>query len=116
VGRCSLFCNTGGASSIAEKGYDDFSREEVQMLKRIVAVLVVCGAFLAFAAPAGAFSIEHPVSGECRQILVPGPGNFPGNWEVVSNTPATGPGPWNAHIINEMRGNDNTALGPVMCP
>jgi hypothetical protein len=85
------------------------------MLKRIVALCVVCGAFLAFAAPAGAFSIVHPVSGECHQVLLP-VDDFPGNWEVVSETPATGPGPWNAHIINDMRGNDNTALGPVMCP
>jgi hypothetical protein len=86
------------------------------MLKRFAALLVVCGAFLAFAAPAGAFSIEHPVSGECHQVLLPEDA-FPGNWEVVSATPATGPGPWNAHIINdEVLENENTALGPVRCP
>jgi hypothetical protein len=82
------------------------------MLKRIAALCFVCGAFLAFAAPAGAFSIVHPVSGECRQVLVPGAATFPGNWEVVSNTPALGPGPWNGH----MHANRNTALGPVICP
>jgi hypothetical protein len=82
------------------------------MLKRIAALAVVCGAFLAFAAPAGAFSIAHPVSGDCRQVLIPGADTFPGNWEVVSNTPALGPGPWNGH----MHANANTALGPVICP
>jgi hypothetical protein len=82
------------------------------MLKRIAALALVCGAFLAFAAPAGAFSVVQPVSGECRQILVPGAATFPGNWDVVSNTPALGPGPWNGH----MHANDNTALGPVICP
>jgi hypothetical protein len=92
-----------------------FHLKEVQMLKRFAALLAVCGAFLAFAAPAGAFSIEHPVSGECRQVLVPGPDTFPGNWEVVSETPATGPGPWNAHMI-ATENTDNTALGPVICP
>jgi hypothetical protein len=81
------------------------------MLKRIAALALVCGAFLAFAAPAGAFSVVQPVSGECRQILVPGAATFPGNWDVVSNTPALGPGPWNGH----MHANDNTALGPVFC-
>jgi hypothetical protein len=85
------------------------------MLKRFAALLVVCGAFLAFAAPAGAFSIEHPVSGECHQVLLPMDA-FPGNWEVVSTNGAMFPGPWNAHLGNQMRGNDNTALGPVECP
>lgn len=82
------------------------------MLKRIAALCVVCGAFFVFAAPAGAFTVVHPVSGECRQVLVPGPDTFPGNWEVVSNTPAAGPGPWNGHG----HANENTALGPVICP
>jgi hypothetical protein len=97
---------------VAGTGYDVFSREEVQMLKRFAALWVVCGALLlAFAAPAVAFTVEHPVSGECRQVLIPGPTTFPGNWEVVSNTPAEGPGPWNAHML----ANENTALGPVIC-
>lgn len=82
------------------------------MLKRIAALLVVCGALVAFAAPASAFTVVNPVSGECSQILVPGPDTFPGNWEVVSSTPAAGPGPWNGHTL----ANENTALGPVMCP
>lgn len=82
------------------------------MLRGIVALWVVCGAFLAIAAPAMAFSVVSPVSGECRQILIPGPETFPGNWEVVSNTPAAGPGPWNGHG----HANENTALGPVICP
>jgi hypothetical protein len=85
------------------------------MLKRIAALCLVCGAFLAFAAPAGAFTVVNPVSDECRQVLIPGPDTFPGNWEVVSETPATGPGPWNAHII-ATENTDNTALGPVICP
>jgi hypothetical protein len=54
----------------------------------------------------------NPVSGECRQVLIPGPDTFPGNWEVVSATPADGPGPWNGHG----HANENTALGPVICP
>jgi hypothetical protein len=82
------------------------------MLKGIVALCLVCGAFFAFAAPAGAFSVVNPVSGECSQVLVPGPDTFPGNWEVVSATPADGPGPWNGHG----HANENTALGPVICP
>jgi hypothetical protein len=82
------------------------------MLRRIVALCVVGGAFLTFAAPAMSFSVVNPVSGECRQILVPGPETFPGNWEVVSATPAAGPGPWNGHG----HANQNTALGPVICP
>jgi hypothetical protein len=80
------------------------------MLKRIAALCFICGAFLAFAAPAGAFSVVNPVSGECHQVLVPE--TFPGNWEVVSATPADGPGPWNGHG----HANENTALGPVICP
>jgi hypothetical protein len=82
------------------------------MRKRIATVLVACGAVLTFAAPATPFSVVNPNTGECRQILVPGPETFPGNWEVVSATPAAGPGPWNGHG----HANDNTALGPVICP
>ena len=82
------------------------------MLRGIVALWVVCGAFLTFAAYAMAFSVVNPVSGECRQILIPGPDTFPGNWEVVSATPAAGPGPWNGHG----HANENAALGPVICP
>jgi hypothetical protein len=80
------------------------------MLKRIAALCVVCGAFLAFAAPAVAFTVEHPVSGECRQVLIPD--TFPGNFEVVDANPTEAPGPWNAHTT----ANENTALGPVICP
>ena len=82
------------------------------MRKRIATVLVACGAMLTFVAPAASFSVVNPKTGECRQILVPGPATFPGNWEVVSATPAAGPGPWNGHG----HANDNTALGPVICP
>ena len=82
------------------------------MRKKIAVLVVVCGALLAFAAPAAPFSVVNPNTGECRQILVPGPDTFPGNWEVVSNTPAAGPGPWNGHG----HANANTALGPVICP
>jgi hypothetical protein len=82
------------------------------MPRGIVALCLVCGAFLTIAAQAMAFSVVNPVSGECRQILIPGPETFPGNWEVVSNTPAAGPGPWNGHG----HANENTALGPVICP
>ncbi len=82
------------------------------MLKGTAALGFVCGAVLSFAAPAGAFTVVHPVSGECRQVLIPGPETFPGSWEVVSATPADGPGPWNGHG----HANENTALGPVICP
>ena len=82
------------------------------MRKRIAALVGACGVFLMFAAPASPFTVVHPVNGECRQILIPGPATFPGNWEVVSNTPADGPGPWNGHG----HANSNTALGPVTCP
>jgi hypothetical protein len=82
------------------------------MLKRIAALVLACGACLAFTAPALPFTIVNPVTGECRQVLVPGPDTFPGNWEVVSATPAAGPGPWNGHG----HANANTALGPVICP
>jgi hypothetical protein len=82
------------------------------MRKRIAAVLAVAGASLVGAGPAQPFSVVHPVTGQCRQILVPGPATFPGNWEVVSNTPAAGPGPWNGHT----HASENSALGPVICP
>jgi hypothetical protein len=83
-------------------------------MRKKVAVLVVvaCGAFLTSVAPAFPFTVVNPVTGECRQILVPGPATFPGNWEVVSTTPAAGPGPWNGHG----HANDSSALGPVLCP
>lgn len=82
------------------------------MGKRIAALSLACGALLVFVAPASSFSVVNPKTGECRQILVPGPDTFPGNWEVVSNTPAAGPGPWNGHG----HANANSALGPVICP
>lgn len=82
------------------------------MRKKLAALAVTIGAGLAFVTPALPFSVVNPVTGECRQILVPGPDTFPGNWEVVSSTPAAGPGPWNGHG----HANDNTALGPVICP
>ena len=82
------------------------------MRKKIATLLLACGALLTFAAPAASFSVVNPNTGECRQILVPGPDTFPGNWEVVSNTPAAGPGPWNGHG----HANANSALGPVICP
>jgi hypothetical protein len=81
------------------------------MRKRIVAGMIACGAVLVVAAPAAPFTVVNPTTGECRQVLVPGPDTFPGNWEVVSATPAAGPGPWNGHG----HANDNSALGPVIC-
>jgi hypothetical protein len=82
-------------------------------MRKTVAVLAVsCVAFLTFVAPALPFTVVNRVTGECRQVLVPGPTTFPGNWEVVSATPAAGPGPWNGHG----HANDNSALGPVLCP
>jgi hypothetical protein len=83
-----------------------------EMLKRIAALVLVSGACLTVAPPALPFTIVNPVTGECSQVLVPGPDTFPGNWEVVSATPAAGPGPWNGHG----HANENTALGPVICP
>lgn len=82
------------------------------MRKKLAALVVASGALLTFASPASPFTVVNPVTGECRQILVPGPDTFPGNWEVVSATPAAGPGPWNGHG----HANGNTALGPVICP
>ena len=82
------------------------------MRKKVATMMVVCGALLTFVTPASSFTVVHPKTGECRQILVPGPTTFPGNWEVVSSTPAAGPGPWNGHG----HANGNTALGPVLCP
>jgi hypothetical protein len=82
------------------------------MRKKIAALVGTCCVFLTFATSASPFSVVHPVSGECRQILIPGEETFPGNWLVVSNTPADGPGPWNGHG----HANANTALGPVECP
>jgi hypothetical protein len=82
------------------------------MRRKIAALLVVSGALLVFAGPAQSFTVVNPVTGECRQVLVPGLDTFPGNWEVVSATPAAGPGPWNGHG----HANENTALGPVICP
>jgi hypothetical protein len=83
------------------------------MRKRIATLVVlVSGALFVFAGPAQSFTVVNPVTGECRQILIPGPDTFPGNWEVVSATPAAGPGPWNGHG----HANGNTALGPVICP
>jgi hypothetical protein len=82
------------------------------MRKKVVTLVVACGALLTFVAPAFPFTVVNPVTDEGRQILVPGPATFPGNWEVVSATPAAGPGPWNGHG----HANDNAALGPVLCP
>lgn len=82
------------------------------MGKQLAALVAVCGVFLTLAAPALPFTVVNPVTGECRQILVPGPDTFPGNWEVVSATPADLPGPWNGHG----HANGNSALGPVLCP
>ena len=81
-------------------------------MRKTVAAVIASGAVFSLAGSASAFSVVNPVTGECRQILVPGPDTFPGNWEVVSNTPALGPGPWNGHTHADA----NTALGPVICP
>ena len=82
------------------------------MLSRMVALLAAVAASVVLAGAAQAFSVVHPRTGECRQILIPGPATFPGNWEAVSSTPAAAPGPWNGHE----HANDNSALGPVICP
>jgi hypothetical protein len=84
----------------------------LKMRAKLPVLAVAFGVAVVAAAPAYPFSVVNPVTGECRQILVPGPATFPGNWEVVSATPAAGPGPWNGHG----HANDNTALGPVICP
>jgi len=58
-------------------------------------------------------SIELVSRASIGVSIVPGAtATFPGNWEVVSATPADGPGPWNGHG----HANDNSALGPVLCP
>jgi hypothetical protein len=82
------------------------------MRKKIAALVVALAGLLTFVAPALPFTVVNPLTGECRQVLVPGPDTFPGNWEVVSATPAAGPGPWNGHG----HADDNSALGPVLCP
>jgi hypothetical protein len=82
------------------------------MRKKVAALLVAFGALLTFVTPALPFTVINPVTGECRQILVPGPDTFPGNWVVVSATPTAAPGPWNGHTL----ANNNSALGPVICP
>jgi hypothetical protein len=82
------------------------------MPKKAAVLLAVGVSSFVLAGPAHGFSIVHPVTGECRQVLVPGPETFPGNWEVVSNTPAAAPGPWNGHT----NANASSALGPVICP
>jgi hypothetical protein len=81
------------------------------MVRKIAALVVMIGAFLVLAASASPFSVINPVTGECHQVLLPGAA-FPGNWEVVSSTPADFPGPWNGHG----HADDNSALGPVRCP
>jgi hypothetical protein len=79
-------------------------------MRKLIALACVVAPFV-FAAPAAPFSVVNPVTGECHQVLLPGDA-FPGKWEVVSNTPADFPGPWNGHG----HANDNSALGPVVCP
>jgi hypothetical protein len=82
------------------------------MLKRIAALALVCGAFLAFAAPAAGFAVDHPVTGECRQVLIPG-SEFPGNFDAVDDNPTEAPGPWNAHTTVP----EHTALHEAaLCP
>jgi hypothetical protein len=81
------------------------------MVRKIAALVVMISAFLVLAASASPFSVINPVTGECHQVLLPGAA-FPGNWEVVSSTPADFPGPWNGHG----HADDNSALGPVRCP
>jgi hypothetical protein len=80
-------------------------------MRKLAALVVAIGAFLVLAAPAAPLTVINPVTGECHQVLLPGAA-FPGNWEVVSNTPADLPGPWNGHG----HADDNSALGPVRCP
>jgi hypothetical protein len=80
--------------------------------KNVAALAIACCSFLTLSAPALSFSVVHRVTGECRQVLIPGPTTFPGNWEVVSATPAAFPGAWNGHG----HASENAALGPVICP
>lgn len=82
------------------------------MRKKLPALVAAFVVVLTIAAPAFPFSVVNPVTGGCRQVLVPGPSTFPGNWEIVSTTPAAGPGPWNGHG----HANESSALGPVICP
>jgi hypothetical protein len=71
-------------------------RGGVHIRKKLAALVVAFGAALTIVAPALPFTIINPVTGECRQVLVPGPATFPGNWEVVSATPAAGRAPGTA--------------------
>jgi len=79
-------------------------------MRKVIALVCVV-APLVFAEPAASFSIIHPVPGECHQVLLPGDA-FPGNWEVVSTTPAELPGPGTG------MGTQATILRsrPVVCP
>jgi hypothetical protein len=79
-------------------------------MRKLAALAVATGA-LVLAAPASSLTVINPVTGECLQVLLPGTA-FPGNWEVVSDTPADFPGPWNGHG----HASENSALGPVRCP
>jgi hypothetical protein len=48
------------------------------MLKKVATLMVASGALLRFATPASSFTVVHPKTGECRQILVPGARDAPG--------------------------------------
>jgi hypothetical protein len=78
---------------------------------RLATLLAAICASLVLAAPAFPFAITNPKTGECREVLLPGD-DFPGNWEVVSNTPADYPGPWNGVFHS----NDHSAITGVHCP
>lgn len=43
------------------------------MRKKVATTIAASGALLMFATPASSFTVVHPKTGECRQILVPGP-------------------------------------------
>ena len=47
------------------------------MRKKVATMIAASGALLMFATPASSFTVVHPKTGECRQILVPGPATGP---------------------------------------
>jgi hypothetical protein len=77
---------------------------------RKITILACVAVSLAFAAPAAAFTVWHPVTGVCTEVLLPG-ADFPGNWEAVSGAPTNPPGPWQAHANSD----EHAALGKVRC-
>ncbi|MEZ5102763.1 MAG: hypothetical protein R3C15_23825 [Thermoleophilia bacterium] len=80
-------------------------------MKRTVVWLAAVGGALAVAGPAFPFAVTHPVTGVCREVMLPG-ASFPGNWDAVSSNGAAFPGPWNGVFHSA----DSAALSGVRCP